>query len=255
MVPSAFDICVIATSLVRVGQQLFELVDQEIAFVVDRRPFDDGAMAFPEEMPGHDVGMVLHDREHDLVAGLDVRLAPGRRHEVDRLGGVAGEDDLLVAPGVEEFCDLGAAAFIGFGRRIGEIMQPAMHVGVFALVGLASCGRAPHWASARRRRCRDRPAACHRPSAPAPENPPAPGRHHRNRSRPPDAWSTPCRQPALGRRDRKLAQIVIGDAIRSPRRRRPGSAAPALPSRKARARADRTAGSRRARRWWRHGRR
>ena len=41
-----------------------------------------------------------------------------------------------VRAGVEEFRDLGAAALIGFGRRIGEIMQPAMHVGVFALVGL-----------------------------------------------------------------------------------------------------------------------
>ena len=51
------------------GQQLLEFVDQEIAFVVDRRPFDHRAMALPEEMPGHDVGMVLHDREHDLVAG------------------------------------------------------------------------------------------------------------------------------------------------------------------------------------------
>ena len=76
MVPSAFDIWVIATSLGPRRQQLLEFVDQEIAFVVDRRPFDHGAMALPEEMPGHDVGMVLHDREHDLVALPDVRLAP-----------------------------------------------------------------------------------------------------------------------------------------------------------------------------------
>ena len=119
-----------------IGQQLLEFVDQEIAFVIDRRPLDDGAMPFPEEMPGHDVGMVLHDRDHDLVAGLDVGFAPGRGDEVDRLGRVAGEDDLLVAAGVEEFCHLGAAALIGLGRGIGEVMQPAMHVGVFALVGL-----------------------------------------------------------------------------------------------------------------------
>src|SRR5258707_2674079 len=31
------------------------------------RPFDDGAAALAQEMPGHDVGMVLQDREHDLV--------------------------------------------------------------------------------------------------------------------------------------------------------------------------------------------
>ena len=30
----------------------------------------------PEEMPGHDVGMMLHDGEHDLVALSNVRFAP-----------------------------------------------------------------------------------------------------------------------------------------------------------------------------------
>ena len=76
-------------------QQLLEFVDQEIALVVDRRPFDHRALALAQEMPRHDVGMVLHDREHDLVARLDA-LAPERiGDEIDRLGGVAGEDDLL----------------------------------------------------------------------------------------------------------------------------------------------------------------
>jgi len=119
-----------------VGQQFFELVDQEIAFVIDRRPFDDGAMAFPEEMPGHDIGMVLHDREHDLVARLHM-LTPERvGDEVDRLGGVAGEDDLLGPPCIDEGPHLLARALIGLGRGIGEKMQAAMHVGIFRGVGL-----------------------------------------------------------------------------------------------------------------------
>ena len=67
-VPSTFDICVMATILVRGDQQLLELVEQEVAVVVDRRPFDHGALALAQEMPRHDVGVVLHDREHDLVA-------------------------------------------------------------------------------------------------------------------------------------------------------------------------------------------
>ena len=63
---------VIATILVRGAEQLLEFVDQEIAVVIDRRPFDHGALPLAQEMPRHDVGMVLHDREHDLVALLDV---------------------------------------------------------------------------------------------------------------------------------------------------------------------------------------
>ena len=84
--------------------------------------------------------------------------------EVDRLGGVAGEDDLLGARRVEERPHLLARALVAFGRGIGEIMQAAMHVGVFATYRPAGCGRAPPSASAPRRRCRDRRAACRRPA-------------------------------------------------------------------------------------------
>ena len=71
IVPSTFDMWVIATILVRGVEQLLELVEEEIAVVVDRRPFDHRALALAQEMPRHDVGMVLHDREHDLVARPD----------------------------------------------------------------------------------------------------------------------------------------------------------------------------------------
>ncbi len=56
--------------------------------------------------------------------------------EIDRLGGVAGEDDFLGARRVEEGAHLLAGALVAFGRGIGEVMQAAMHVGVFRGVGL-----------------------------------------------------------------------------------------------------------------------
>ena len=49
-------------------------------------------------MPRHDVGVVLHDREHDLVALADLKCCAERvGDEVDRLGRVAREDDLVRA--------------------------------------------------------------------------------------------------------------------------------------------------------------
>src|ERR1039458_1271535 len=42
-----------------IGQELLELIDQEVALVIDWRPLDNGAVTFPEEMPGHDIGMML----------------------------------------------------------------------------------------------------------------------------------------------------------------------------------------------------
>ena len=117
-------------------QKLLEFVDEKMALIVDRRPFDHRALTLAQEMPRHDVGMVLHDREHDLVAGLDA-LAPERiGDEIDRLRRIAGEDDLFLAPGIEKGRDFLARALVSFGRLVGQIMQAAMHVGVLRRVGL-----------------------------------------------------------------------------------------------------------------------
>ena len=118
------------------AEQLLEFVDEEIAVLVDRRPLDHRAVALAQEVPGDDVGVVLHDREHDLVAFLDALLAERVGDEVDRLGGVAGEDDLFLAAGIDEGpCRL-ARALIGLRRLVGEEMQATMDVGVFARIGL-----------------------------------------------------------------------------------------------------------------------
>ena len=102
MVPSTFDIWVMATILVRGVSSFSNSSSRKLAVVGDRRPFQHGALPLAQEMPGHDVGVVLHDREHDLVALADMRAAVGARDQVDRLGGVAGEDDLVVGARVEE---------------------------------------------------------------------------------------------------------------------------------------------------------
>ena len=118
------------------GQQLLEGVEVEGAVVVDRRPFDHRAAPLAVVMPGHDVGMVLEDGEHDLVALPDPHAAERLRDEVDPLGRGAGEDDLLARRRVDEAAHGLARVLVGLGRGIREEMQAAMHVGVFFRVGL-----------------------------------------------------------------------------------------------------------------------
>jgi hypothetical protein len=117
------------------AQQRLELVDQELAAVGDRRPLQHAALALAVEVPGHDVGMVLHDREHDLVALPEVR-AEGARDQVDRVRQVAGEDDLLHRRRIEEAAHGLARVLEAGGGGVGEEVQAAMHVGVFHLVGV-----------------------------------------------------------------------------------------------------------------------
>ena len=61
-----------------------------------------GAALVREHLPGHDVRVVLHLGDHDLVAGADVGAAPALRDQVDALGGATDEDELVRMLGANE---------------------------------------------------------------------------------------------------------------------------------------------------------
>jgi hypothetical protein len=67
-VPSTFDMCVIATILVRGVSSFSNSSSRKLPSSSTGAHLMHRALALAQEMPGHDVGMVLHDREHDLVA-------------------------------------------------------------------------------------------------------------------------------------------------------------------------------------------
>jgi hypothetical protein len=73
--------------------------------------------------------VVLHLGEHHGVAGADVRPPPRVRDQVDRLGGVLREDDLLVAR-AEVAGDPPAGPLERVGRLLAERVDGAVDVGV-----------------------------------------------------------------------------------------------------------------------------
>src|ERR1700731_2317340 len=112
MVPSAFDICVIATSLVR-----------EVS------SFSNSSI---RKLPSSSTGA------HLITAPWrSLRKCQGTMLEWCSMIEItiSSPAAMFGSRGVEKFCDFGAAALIGFGRGIGEVMQAAMHVGVFGFVG------------------------------------------------------------------------------------------------------------------------
>ena len=117
------------------AEQLLEFANEEVAVIIDRRPFDHRAETLAEEVPRDDIGMVLHDREHDLVAFPQPHAAEARRDEIDRLGGVLGEDNFFLGAGIDEGSRRLARAFVSLRRLIGEIMQAAMHIGILRRIG------------------------------------------------------------------------------------------------------------------------
>ena len=93
---------------------------------------DAQADAFPGggELPGHDVGVMLHHRDDDLIARLHHRLGERGGHEVESLGGAAREDDFRRRAGVDEAAHRLAGSLMELGSLYAEVVDAAVHIGV-----------------------------------------------------------------------------------------------------------------------------
>ena len=77
--------------------------------IVDRGDAQHGALLGAEQLPRHDIRVVLEMRDHDLVAGTDIRLPQALRDQIDALGRAADENDILDRWRVDEAAHLFAA--------------------------------------------------------------------------------------------------------------------------------------------------
>ena len=118
-------------------QQPFILFQNQLAGIGERHDFQGRAAALAQQLPGHDIGVVLHAGDDDFVAGPDPLAAETAGHQVDAFGGVAGEDDLLNAGGIQKSPYFLPRAFVGAGGAFRQQMDAAMDVGVIAAVTLA----------------------------------------------------------------------------------------------------------------------
>ena len=134
IVPSAFETCVTATSLVRSLSSFSYSSSSTWPLSSTGIDAQLRALLGGELLPGHDVGVVLQVRDDDLVARADVRAAPALRDQVDGLGRAAHEDDLVCRRRVEERAHLVARSLVGVGRARGERVRGAMDVGVLVRV-------------------------------------------------------------------------------------------------------------------------
>ena len=91
-----------------------------------------------QHLPWNQIAVVLDLGQQDLVIRAHVVVAPRPRHQVDRLGGPAGEDDLVRPCGVDESRDPCAGVLILRGGVLAERVQAAVDVRVVRLVVLAN---------------------------------------------------------------------------------------------------------------------
>ena len=123
-----------AASFVREERRSSNAAEVELARVGDGGGHDLGPRGLGHELPGHDVGVVLHLRDEDLVAGAELGAEEALRHEIDALGGVADEDELAPVGGVDEPLELAPGRVVGRGGALAQLVHAAVDVGVVFLV-------------------------------------------------------------------------------------------------------------------------
>ncbi len=136
-VPSEFETTPVATTFtVPLACDRVELLEPQLALVVERDHPESSTRALGDVLPGDEVRVMLELADDDEVARPEPDEAPGVRDEVDPLGGVADEDDLARRGRVHERAHLLARQLQPLGRALGELVHAAVHVRVRRLVEL-----------------------------------------------------------------------------------------------------------------------
>jgi hypothetical protein len=117
-----------------VGQHPVEGVEVEGGLVLDRDRPERRAGVPACELPGHDVGVVLHLGGDDLVALGEAVARPGVGEEVEALGGGLREDDAPRAGRPDELGNLAPGTLVEDGGSLPQGVHRAVHIRVVLLV-------------------------------------------------------------------------------------------------------------------------
>ncbi len=131
IVPSMLETQVTETTAVCSVISWSMFVEVESTLVGDAEPAQRRTRTLRELLPRDDVGVVLHLRDHDLVVLADATAVTQRAgDQVERLGGVLGEHDLVAAGRADEPGDLVASRLERLAGLAAELMHRPGDIGV-----------------------------------------------------------------------------------------------------------------------------
>ena len=105
----------------------------------DIHPLQHRTLPLPQKMPGDDIRVMLQNAEDNLIPWLKSGHGPAMRHHVQPHGGAGGEDHFILIRRVQKPGDLAPYRLVILSRNAGQVMKPAMDVGIFLRIGLRHC--------------------------------------------------------------------------------------------------------------------
>ena len=117
-----------------IAEQRLVAVDAQLTLVRHRHNPQPGSALVAQHLPRHDVRVVLHHRDDDLVSRTNANASVGLRHQVDGLGCAPHKDDFLGLGRVQEAGGRFPRFLVGVGGPLAQQVHTPMHVRVLVRV-------------------------------------------------------------------------------------------------------------------------
>ena len=114
------------------GEETLVRLHVELSLIADRDHTELGTL----ELPGDDIGVVLHRGDDHLVTRLHKGSAVGVRHGIDAVGGASGEDHLGSLSGVDEAGSSLPCRLVRLRRHATEVVDATVDIRIGVEVAL-----------------------------------------------------------------------------------------------------------------------
>ena len=81
-----------------------------------------------DHLPRHDIGVVLHFGENDVVTRFQRGAAPTVGYQINGFGCSTSEDDIALAGSPDKCCNLAANGIVGFGSALPQFVNGTMNI-------------------------------------------------------------------------------------------------------------------------------
>ena len=122
----------------------------EIARIEHGNDLQDSTRFFGSNLPWHNIRMVLHVGDENLIASGELSFHESMRDKIDPLCRAAHKDNFVLIRRADKLSSFGTSRLVGICRLLAEIVNAAMDVGIFHAVvavdglnhgsGLLRCG-------------------------------------------------------------------------------------------------------------------
>ncbi len=122
----------------------------EIARIEHGNDLQNRARFFSSNLPWHNIRMMLHVGDENLIASGELSFHETMRNKIDSLSRATHEDNFVLIRRADKLGSFGASRLVGVCRLLAEIVNAAMDVGIFQAVvvvdglnhgnGLLRCG-------------------------------------------------------------------------------------------------------------------